>query len=243
MTVTVVSLILLASGALTADIVEPEDCASFPCMIFEDNFDYLDNDIWEHEITMSGGGVSLSTAEPFFRNDDFGTLGNQYGGTTLHWGPFWPYNFFEKTHAEYSANTSSFADDFHVWRLDWTKDNMEFYVDDVLQLTIDPGNSFWDFAGMGPSFDNPWAAGDKMAPFDQKFYLILNVAVGGTNGFFPDGIAPKPWSNLSPTAFLDFWNARDEWLPSWKAGEDRISEGAAMQVDYVRVWKMESTEQ
>ncbi|MDK2413416.1 hypothetical protein QHH03_30465, partial [Aphanizomenon sp. 202] len=52
----VASVLLLACGALAADIVEPEDCASFPCMIFEDNFDYLDNDVWEHELTMSGGG-------------------------------------------------------------------------------------------------------------------------------------------------------------------------------------------
>lgn len=40
------------------DIVEPEDCASFPCMIFEDNFDFLDHDVWEHEISAAGGGVS-----------------------------------------------------------------------------------------------------------------------------------------------------------------------------------------
>ena len=32
-----------------------------------------------------------------------------------------------------------------------------------------------------------------------QFYFIINLAVGGTNGFFPDaavneGGAPKPWS-------------------------------------------------
>lgn len=35
-----------------------------------------------------------------------------------------------------------------------------------------------------------------------QFYLIINLAVGGTNGFFPDGVYnpnPKPWSNNSPT--------------------------------------------
>lgn len=41
-----------------------------------------------------------------------------------------------------------------------------------------------------------------------QFYIVLNVAVGGTNGFFPDGIVSnKPWANTSPQAFLDFWNA------------------------------------
>lgn len=33
--------------------------------------------------------------------------------------------------------------------------------------------------------ENPWTkAGNKNAPFDQKFYLILNVAVGAGNGWF-----------------------------------------------------------
>jgi hypothetical protein len=32
------------------------------------------------------------------------------------------------------------------------------------------------------------------------FYLILNVAVGGTNGFFPDKQGNKPWQDSSKTA-------------------------------------------
>lgn len=27
------------------------------------------------------------------------------------------------------------------------------------------------------------------------FYLILDVAVGGTNGWWPDGAGKKPWLN------------------------------------------------
>jgi hypothetical protein len=47
---------------------------------------------------------------------------------------------------------------------------------------------------------NPWAStGQKNTPFDKSFYLILNVAVGGTNGFFPEGVGNKPWGNASPT--------------------------------------------
>ena len=44
--------------SLPSAIVEPEDCTEFPCMIFEDEFDELDDEVWEHEITMAGGGVS-----------------------------------------------------------------------------------------------------------------------------------------------------------------------------------------
>jgi len=65
-----------------------------------------------------------------------------------------------------------------------------------------PAGGFYEvgnFASEG--IGNPWSGGSKMAPFDKDFYLILNVAVGGTNGFFPDGVANpggKPWLNTSP---------------------------------------------
>jgi len=48
-----------------------------------------------------------------------------------------------------------------------------------------------------------------------QFYMILNLAVGGTNGYFPDswtnGNGAKPWSNTSPTAMRDFWQAKNTW--------------------------------
>ena len=40
---------------------------------------------------------------------------------------------------------------------------------------------------------NPWVDGTDAAPFDQAFYLGLHVGVGGTNGWFPDGVGDKPW--------------------------------------------------
>jgi hypothetical protein len=44
---------------------------------------------------------------------------------------------------------------------------------------------------------NPWAHGTLMAPFDEEFYIVMNLAVGGMTGYFPDsGInkpKPKPW--------------------------------------------------
>lgn len=50
----------------------------------------------------------------------------------------------------------------------------------------------WDRGGFGQDIVNnsalhdPWSqTGKPNTPFDQPFYLILNVAIGGTNGFFP----------------------------------------------------------
>jgi beta-glucanase (GH16 family) len=53
------------------------------------------------------------------------------------------------------------ATEFHVYAADWTAENIKFYVDDTL---------FYTFANT-PSF-----------PFNQNFFLILNLAMGGTFG-------------------------------------------------------------
>jgi hypothetical protein len=34
----------------------------------------------------------------------------------------------------------------------------------------------------------------------SAFYLIMNVAVGGTNGWFPEKMGDKPWQDSSSTA-------------------------------------------
>jgi hypothetical protein len=62
-----------------------------------------------------------------------------------------------------------------------------------------------------------------------EFYIIMNVAVGGTNGYFATSDA---WSNKSPKAALDFWDAREKWQHTWN-GED-----AALKVDKVTVWEI-----
>jgi len=99
---------------------------------------------------------------------------------------------------------------------------------------VPPEGGFWEFGGFDQDTwrDNPWTGRTKMAPFDQDFYLKLNVAVGGTGGFFPDeavnGNGAKPWTETSPTAPKEFWDGRSQWLPTW--GDD-----TAMQVDYIKV--------
>ena len=69
----------------------------------------------------------------------------------------------------------------------------------------------------------------------------MNVAVGGTNGFFSDSLRnspyPKPWNNKSPTAPREFWNAKNQWYPTWNP-ESNNGEDAAMKINYVKVWKM-----
>jgi hypothetical protein len=85
----------------------------------------------------------------------------------------------------------------------------------------------------GTRLEDPWSyTGRDSTPFDQDFYLILNVAVGGTNGWFKDGASGKPWLDGSATAPRDFWDARDQWYPTWqKNGE--------MRVKSVKMWQQQ----
>ncbi|KAG0367746.1 concanavalin A-like lectin/glucanase domain-containing protein [Gamsiella multidivaricata] len=153
--------------------------------------------------------------------------------STLHWGPSFEFNRYQMTHAEYALpDGKSFADDFHVFTLDWRPEGIKTFVDDNLLLDV----SFDDMFKKGnfPSWvDNLWA-GSKSAPFDQEFYLMMNVAVAGTAGYFPDGVGGKPWNDKSPHAVNEFYAAKDDWYPTWgsESGTDR-----ALAVDYIRVYK------
>lgn len=96
---------------------------------------------------------------------------------------------------------------------------------------------FWDY-GQFPLADahgsrliNPWeSTGSNASPFDQDFYLVLSVGVGGTTDWFRDGKSGKPWIDASPLAMKDFWDKRMEWHPTWqKQGH--------MEVKSVKMWQ------
>ena len=123
-------------------------------------------------------------------------------GSTLHWGPFFGADKYSMTHAEYKLPTGkTFSDDFHVFGLYWDKDEMYTYLDttDNVVLKVPINESFWKLGGFdaNPNLNNPWegSGSNDNAPFDQDFFLILNVACGGTNAYFPDGQGGKPWNN------------------------------------------------
>jgi hypothetical protein len=91
--------------------------------------------------------------------------------------------------------------------------------------------SFWERGAWGSNFNNPWAGRQNCAPFDQQYYLIFDMAVGGTGGYFPDGVGNKPWSNTDPHAINAFNNAQPQWYSTWNG------EASALQIDYVKVWQ------
>jgi hypothetical protein len=73
------------------------------------------------------------------------------------------------------------------------------------------------------------------APFDQDFYLIMSLGVGGTNGWFPDGQGDKPWLNGQAGAMKSFAEAKEKWFGTWPQGEDM--DKRAMVIDSVKMWR------
>ena len=43
----------------------------------------------------------------------------------------------------------------------------------------------------------------------------MNVAVGGTNGYFPDGQCGKTWSDMDSAAVNAFYNSEGAWYSTW----------------------------
>lgn len=67
---------------------------------------------------------------------------------------------------------------FHLYAIDWNKDKIDFFVDNVLVYTFQPNDKTED-----------------VYPFNQPFYFIVNVAVGGNFGGLEidDSIFPQEY--------------------------------------------------
>lgn len=73
-----------------------------------------------------------------------------------------------------SAYLSNIQDNYHVYAVNWFENKIEFEVDGIVYFTFN-NEGTWQ----------TW-------PFDQRFHLILNLAVGGSLGTTPDPtIFPK----------------------------------------------------
>ena len=70
-----------------------------------------------------------------------------------------------------------------------------------------------------------------MAPFDRRFHLILSAAFGGWP-FYSHCSPPAPWDEDSSSPRRQFWEAREEWGPTWTQ---------PFQVDYIRVYQQLDT--
>ena len=71
--------------------------------------------------------------------------------------------------------SSDFASEFHLYRLEWLLDRIEFYIDDQLTGEVAPPikGGFWEY-GVFPG-ENIWTRGTIMAPFDRLVFKISCV--------------------------------------------------------------------
>ena len=82
---------------------------------------------------------------------------------TIHYGGQWP-NQAQSSGPAYTFQAGDAVTNFHVYALEWTSNAISWYVDSELYET----QTYW------------WSSGGTYpAPFDQPFYLIMNLAVGG----------------------------------------------------------------
>ena len=88
--------------------------------------------------------------------------GNEIFGT-IHYGGFGSLGQNLFTSIEYTPSTDV-TDEFHVYALEWDETEMRWYVDDTMY-----------------AMQNDWSSTQAPfpAPFDQPFYILFNVAVGG----------------------------------------------------------------
>ena len=90
---------------------------------------------------------------------------------TLHYGKRPPHNVY--TGKSYKLpDGKSPADDFHTYAIEWQEGEISWFVDGVRYATQRSNEWFTDAKQIMPDIT-------ASAPFDQRFHLLLNLAVGG----------------------------------------------------------------
>ncbi|KAG0645760.1 Beta-1 [Hyphodiscus hymeniophilus] len=129
--------------------------------------------------------------------------GRNLVGGTLHWAPQAVLDAFYRTSGVRYLKRNDYSDSFHTYAVEWSENYIYTWVDSRIAL-------------------DPWSVtGRYNTPFDEAFYLILNVAVGATNGYFTEGYRNKPWVDGSETAAKQFLESQPAWEPTWGEGDTR----------------------
>ncbi|XP_031834465.1 beta-1,3-glucan-binding protein [Nomia melanderi] len=127
-----------------------------------------------------------------------------------------------------NENGSKWTQDFHNYTTIWNKNEFQFFVDGEEVGKLCPKRDGWlnntDY--------------NKMAPFDKEFYISIGLGVGGIR-VFPDGTKSsdhtKPWRNIGAKAMLQFWQAKNDWFPTWTRQSGKMP---SFEIDYIRVWSV-----
>jgi len=178
------------------------------------------------------GSGEIDIVESRGNNWTYEQGGNNIASSALHWGPDPANDAWWRTNVNKPALHTTYSAGFNTFGLEWSQKYLFTYINSrllqVLYTNFDQpmwsrGN-FQTSTANGTRINDIWSqTGRSNTPFDMPFYLILNVAVGGTNGWFDDEKSDKPWINSSPNAKKDFWKAQDSWFPTWTNPQMEIS--------------------
>lgn len=81
----------------------------------------------------------------------------------------------KKPLSDFTESDPQWVKKFHLWRMDWTADSIEIYLDEKLLNTVSLNETV-----------NP----DGFNPFRQPHYLLLNLALGANGGDPSDTLFP-----------------------------------------------------
>jgi len=98
-----------------------------------------------------------------------GKIGENRSSGALHFGGEWPDNTYKMKAAQLPGGDDA-VDQYHVFTAEWGAGRINWFVDGQKFLTLNPKD--WSTSALEKS-QNP------NAPFDQDFYLMFNLAVGG----------------------------------------------------------------
>ena len=162
---------------------------------------------------------------------------------TIHFGENWPANLYsgEQTRVIDGVTYTDFGEDFHVYAIEWDEDGeIRWYFNDTLYGTRTYNNANGEYSdqvnpeyGWWTSADPDSMSNNSKAPFDKHFYIIMNLAVGGSSfsGKITNSTLSSTLSSSDPVStklsILDSLNAFD-------------GDNALMIVDWVRIYGFEN---
>jgi beta-glucanase (GH16 family) len=151
-------------------------------------------------------GVNLGASCPECK----GNVGENRMISAIHFGDYAPANKLKDMRVALPSYALP-SNDFHIWTLEWGKGLMRFYLDGRKYWELRPGD--WETA-------SPLAKGNPDAPFDQPFYLMANLAIGGklSEDNNDKGVA----ADVVPAAFAI------DWIRVYQCAEDRETGLACM---------------
>ena len=98
-----------------------------------------------------------------------GGVGENRMLSAVHFGDIAPKN--DHIHQRVALPDQSLpSDDFHVWTFEWGQGLMRFSLD---------GRRYWQVTADQWNTASKRAKGNPVAPFDQPFYIMANLAIGG----------------------------------------------------------------